>query len=245
MSSTSGKRSPRFRFAASLALSTLAVTGGATLLSRIPAQAAEAAFVIPAPTLDEQGAKGQETAILAGGCFWGVQGVFQHVNGVSNAVSGYSGGKAETASYETVSSGRTGHAESVQITYDPKEVSYGQLLQIYFSVAHDPTELNRQGPDSGTQYRSAIFPTTAEQKKIAAAYIAQLDKTGIYGSKIETKIEGGASFFPAEAYHQDFLVQNPTYPYIVINDQPKIDNLKQVFPQQYRNTPALVASAKS
>ena len=245
MSSTKGQPFRRSRLAAGIAVASLTLTLGVTLMSRLPAQAAEAAFVIPAPTLDEQGGKSQETAILAGGCFWGVQGVFQHVQGVSNAVSGYAGGKADTASYETVSTGRTGHAEAVKVTYDPSQVTYGQILQIYFSVAHDPTELNRQGPDSGTQYRSAIFPTTAEQQKIAAAYIAQLDKTGVYHGQIETKIEGGAKFFPAEAYHQDFLVQNPTYPYIVINDQPKIDNLKQVFPQQYRNKPVLVASARS
>ncbi|BDA82550.1 peptide methionine sulfoxide reductase MsrA [Aureimonas sp. SA4125] len=245
MSSTSASRSRRLRFAASAAVVTLVVAGGATLMGRLPAQAADAAFVIPAPAVDESAGKTQETAILAGGCFWGVQGVFQHVEGVSNAVSGYAGGTPETATYETVSGGRSAHAEAVAITYDPREVTYGELLQIYFSVAHDPTQLNRQGPDSGTQYRSAIFPTTPEQAKVAAAYIAQLDKTGVYPGKIVTTLEDGARFFPAEAYHQDFLVQNPTYPYIVIHDQPKIDNLKEMFPEQFRNTPVLVASAKS
>ncbi|GGD04159.1 peptide-methionine (S)-S-oxide reductase MsrA [Aureimonas glaciei] len=245
MPSTPARRSRPFRLAASIGLATLVLAGGATLASRLPAQAAEAAFIIPAPTLDAKGGTGTETAILAGGCFWGVQGVFQHVKGVSNAVSGYAGGTADTATYPIVSGGGSDHAEAVQITYDPKQVTYGEILQIYFSVAHDPTQLNRQGPDSGTQYRSAIFPTTPEQAKIAKAYIGQLDGTGVYGEKIVTKIEDGARFFPAEAYHQDFLFQNPTYPYIVINDQPKIDNLKQVFPQQFRAEPALVASAKS
>ena len=191
--------------------------------------------------MDEQAAQASpEVAVLAGGCFWGVQGVYQHVKGVTNAVSGYAGGEARTAEYETVSSGSTGHAESVQITFDPKQVSYGRLLQIYFSVAHDPTELNRQGPDTGTQYRSAIFPTSDEQTKVAAAYIAQLNQAHVYRSAIVTKIEPGKTFYAAEGYHQDFLTRNPHYPYIVINDLPKVDDLKKLFPEIYRADPVLV-----
>ena len=183
---------------------------------------------------------GSETAVLAGGCFWGVQGVFQHVQGVTQAVSGYTGGAKADAEYETVGTGRTGHAESVKITYDPAKVTYGQLLQIYFSVAHNPTELNYQGPDRGTQYRSTVFAQTPEQKKIAAAYIEQLDKTKLFPAKIVTTIETGKTFYPAEDYHQDFLTLNPTYPYIVYNDLPKIQDLKSLFPNLYRDKPVLV-----
>ena len=181
-----------------------------------------------------------ETAVLAGGCFWGVQGVFQHVKGVTNAVSGYAGGAQNTAEYETVSSGSTGHAESVQVTFDPRQVSYAQILQIYFSVAHDPTQKNRQGPDTGTQYRSAIFPANAGQATIAQAYIAQLDQAHVFGSPIATRIEPDKTFYPAEAYHQDFLAHNPNYPYIVINDLPKIADLKRLYPAEYRDDPVLV-----
>ncbi len=205
-------------------------------------RAAESAVAIPAPALDEPASARTETAVFAGGCFWGVQGVFQHVRGVSRAVSGYAGGSADTAQYETVSSGTTGHAESVQITFDPSKVSYGTLLQIFFSVAHNPTELNRQGPDSGTQYRSAIFPADAGQKRVAQAYIAQLDAAHAYARPIVTRIEDGARFYPAEAYHQDFLARHPSYPYIVINDLPKLDALKRLFPDRYRATPVLVGS---
>jgi peptide-methionine (S)-S-oxide reductase len=201
------------------------------------------ARVVPAPTVDEPAHGGMETAVLAGGCFWGVQGVFQHVVGVSSATSGYTGGAAKTAEYETVSTGRTGHAESVRIVFDPKKVSYGHLLQIFFSVAHDPTELNRQGPDTGTQYRSAIFPTNAGQAKVAKAYIAQLNGAHVYGSPIVTTIEPGKKFYPAEGYHQNFLTTHPDYPYIVINDLPKIDDLRQLFPAQYASKPVLVASS--
>ena len=164
--------------------------------------------------------------VLAGGCFWGVQGVFQHVQGVTSAVSGYTGGEKSTAQYETVSSGTTGHAESVQVTFDPRKITLGRILQIYFSVAHDPTELNYQGPDSGTQYRSTIFPTTPEQARIAKAYIAQLDQAHVFDAAIVTTIEPGRSFYPAEGYHQNFLTLNPNYPYIVYNDMPKIENLE-------------------
>jgi peptide-methionine (S)-S-oxide reductase len=203
---------------------------------------AEDARVVPAPASDEAAAPGatSEVAVLAGGCFWGVQGVFQHVTGVTSAVSGYAGGDQKTAQYETVSGGATGHAESVQITFDPRQITYGRILQIYFSVAHDPTELNYQGPDSGTQYRSAIFPANDGQARIAQAYIAQLDAAHAFDKPVVTKIEPGRSFYPAEAYHQDFLTRHPTYPYIVINDLPKVENLKRLFPGAYRAEPVLV-----
>jgi peptide-methionine (S)-S-oxide reductase len=179
-------------------------------------------------------------AVFAGGCFWGVQGVFQHVKGVTKAVSGYAGGDKGSAEYETVSLGSTGHAEAVQITYDPQQVTYGQLLQVFFAVAHDPTELNRQGPDTGTQYRSAIFPTGDEQASVAKAYIAQLDQAHVFQRPIVTRIEPGRTFYPAEDYHQDFLTRHPTYPYIVINDLPKIDDLKRLLPDLYRTDAVLV-----
>ena len=185
------------------------------------------------------------TAVFAGGCFWGVQGVFQHVKGVKNAVSGYTGGARETATYEKVSSGKTGHAESVSVSFDPKEVSYGTLLQIFFSVAHNPTQLNYQGPDHGTQYRSAIFVSGEAQKKVAEAYIAQLEKAKLFKEPIVTKISTLDGFYPAEAYHQDFLTRNPDYPYIVYNDMPKIDSLKQIFPPLFRANPVLVSKAKT
>ena len=202
------------------------------------ARAEGEAFVIPPPVVDEAAKSGSETAVLAGGCF-------QHVKGVSRAVSGYSGGDASTAQYQTVGSGRTGHAESVAVTFDPKVISYGEILQIYFSVAHDPTQLNRQGPDTGTQYRSAIFFKDAAQRKVAEAYVAQLGKTGVYPGKIVTDIAPLKGFYPAEAYHQDFLTLNPTYPYIVYNDLPKIENLQKLFPDRYRAKPVLVSDAKS
>ena len=209
--------------------------------------AAESARSIPPPGLDEpaspQGTS--EVAVLAGGCFWGVQGVFQHVDGVTSAVSGYAGGEADTAHYEMVGTNTTGHAEAVRVIFDPRRISYGRILQIYFSVAHDPTELNRQGPDVGTQYRSAIFPTNPEQTRVAEAYIAQLNQGQVFGAAIATKIEPGRDFYPAEDYHQDFLTRNPRYPYVVINDLPKIENLKRLFPDLYRATPALVAAARS
>ena len=200
---------------------------------------------IPPPALDEpaDAQATSEVAILAGGCFWGVQGVFQHVEGVTGAVSGYAGGGADTAHYEMVSSNTTGDAESVKVTFDPRRISYGRILQIYFSVAHDPTELNRQGPDVGTQYRSAIFPTNPEQARVAEGYIAQLNQAQVFDAPVVTKIEPGRTFYPAEDYHQDFLTRNPRYPYIVINDLPKIENLKRSFPEVYRATPVLVAAA--
>ncbi|MBX9406999.1 peptide-methionine (S)-S-oxide reductase MsrA [Pseudomonas baetica] len=202
----------------------------------------EDAVVIPPPTLDEITQAHSETAVFAGGCFWGVQGVFQHVKGVQKAVSGYAGGAANTAEYERVSGGDTGHAESVQVTFDPTQVSYGSLLQIYFSVAHNPTELNRQGPDSGTQYRSALFPINADQQKVAQAYITQLDATHAFSKPIVTKLESYNGFYPAEDYHQDFLTEHPSYPYIVINDMPKVAQLKQLFGERYQEKPVLVKS---
>ena len=202
--------------------------------------AEEKPVVIPAPAVDATSEPASAVAIFAGGCFWGVQGVFQHVNGVTNAVSGYSGGSAETAHYEATGSGTTGHAETVQVTYDPSVVSYGDLLQIYFSVAHNPTQLNYQGPDHGTQYRSTIFPVNDDQAAVAKAYIAQLDQTGLFGAPIVTTIEPFKAFYPAEQYHQDFLTLNPTYPYIVYNDLPKIAALKELFPKEYRDQPVLV-----
>jgi peptide-methionine (S)-S-oxide reductase len=222
-----------------------ALAGAAALAASLPAGAHSDAQQIPpyAGSVPAPGA-GTETAVLAGGCFWGVQGVYQHVKGVLNAVSGYAGGDAKSAAYEIVSSGLTGHAESVQVTYDPRQVSYAQILQVFFSVAHDPTQLNRQGPDHGPQYRSAIFPQSPEQAQIAQAYIAQLDKAKVWTAPIVTKIEPGKAFYPAEGYHQDFLVRNPTYPYIVWNDLPKIEDLKRLFPAAYRADPVLVAQAK-
>jgi len=208
--------------------------------------AAEAARALPLPAVDLPPAQASSAVVvLAGGCFWGVQGVFQHVNGVTNAVSGYAGGDKKTADYEIVSTGTTRHAESVQVTYDPRQISYGRLLQIFFSVAHDPTELNRQGPDTGTQYRSAIFPLNEEQAEVAKAYIAQLDQTHAFKKAIVTRIEAGRAFYPAEGYHQDFLTRNPTYPYIVINDLPKIADLKRILPEVYRAEPVLVAGVQS
>jgi len=214
--------------------------------SQTPAIAAESATLVPPPQLDQPAPQRAclEKAVLAGGCFWGVQAVFQHVTGVHQALSGYAGGTKETASYDTVSAGTTDHAESVEITFDPKVISYGKILQIFFSVAHNPTEVNRQGPDEGPQYRSAIFVQDDNQKKIAESYIAQLDKAGVFKRRIATKI-GSAMFYPAEAYHQDYATLHPNQPYIFFNDLPKIENLKRVFPELYRTTPVLVTARAS
>ena len=191
---------------------------------------------VPAPAVDEvkATAPGKQTAVVAGGCFWGIQAVFQHVKGVISATSGYAGGSAKTADYETVSGGRTGHAESVQIVYDPSQVTYGELLRVFFSVAHDPTELNRQGPDEGTQYRSAIFYGTEEQKRIAEAYIAQLDHAKVFHHKIVTQVVALQGFYPAEGYHQNYATIHPNDPYIVYNDAPKVANLRREFPEMYK-----------
>ncbi|HEY8085421.1 MAG TPA: peptide-methionine (S)-S-oxide reductase MsrA [Methylophilaceae bacterium] len=218
------------------------ILGIGILLSQGVACSAEPTVAIPPPAMDEHPAATEhsETLVLSGGCFWGVQGVFQHVRGVTKAVSGYAGGHRETATYDQVSQGDTGHAESVQVTYDPTQVTYGQLLQVFFSVAHNPTELNYQGPDSGTQYRSALFPTSDMQKKIAQSYIAQLDHTKLFHAPIVTHVEPYTGFYPAEDHHQDFLTLNPTYPYIVFNDLPKVEALKRMFPSLYRAQPVLV-----
>jgi len=201
---------------------------------------------IPAPKVDTPAAeaKGLQTAVLAGGCFWGLQGMFQHVQGVTKVVSGYSGGTRETAHYDMVSTERTGHAESVEITFDPKRISYGQLLQLFFSVAHDPTQLNRQGPDRGPSYRSEIFFSSPAQERIARAYVEQLTQANVFKEPIVTRIEPLKAFYPAEDYHQDFLVRNPTYPYIVRNDLPKIDNLKRVYPGLYREAAVTLSSTR-
>ena len=198
-----------------------------------PSLAAEDAVIIPAPAMDAQASDGIQTAVIAGGCFWGVQGVFQHTSGVVNALSGYAGGSKNTADYTMVSTGTTGHAESVQIKYDPKKISYGKILQIFFSVAHDPTQLNRQGPDSGTQYRSSIFYSNDEQKRIAEAYIAQLDKAKIFSRPIVTKVVPLEGFYPAEAYHQNYATLHPNQPYILFNDAPKVEHLRKEFPDLY------------
>jgi peptide-methionine (S)-S-oxide reductase len=219
-----------------------AAVGAAALMAAHPS-AAEEPRAVPAPAVDEKTqSAGTESAVFAGGCFWGVQGVFQHVKGVVSAVSGYAGGEASTAQYETVSTGETGHAESVRVTFDPHQVSYGKLLQIYFSVAHDPTELNRQGPDEGTQYRSEIFTANPDQASIAKAYIAQLDGAHAYDQAIVTKVEPLKGFYAAEGYHQDYLTRHPTQPYIAINDLPKVAALKRLFPDQYRSDPVLVGA---
>ncbi|TIM36365.1 MAG: peptide-methionine (S)-S-oxide reductase MsrA [Mesorhizobium sp.] len=234
---TAAKRLTNVAWGALAALM-LAAAGAASW--QTPAISAEAAVVIPPPTMDEKPAAGTARAIFAGGCFWGVQGVFQHVNGVTSAVSGYAGGDKDTAVYETVGTGRTGHAEAVEIIYEPSKVTYGQLLQVYFSVAHNPTQLNYQGPDRGPQYRSTIFAESDAQKKIAESYIAQLDKAKVFPEPIVTTLETGKKFYPAEDYHQDFLTLNPTYPYIVYNDLPKVENLKTLFPDLYSDKPVLV-----
>ena len=204
--------------------------------------AAEHAVKIPPPAQDATATAATETAVFAGGCFWGVQAVFQHTRGVLNAVSGYAGGDKSGATYNAVSSGRTGHAEAVQVTFDPKQVTYGQLLQIYFSVAHDPTTLNRQGPDSGTQYRSAVFFKDADQKRVTERYIAQLDAAKVFPARIVTQVAPLTAFYPAEAYHQDYATVHPTSPYIATFDLPKIANLKATMPDLYRDKPVLVAA---
>lgn len=189
------------------------------------------AFPDPAVDIPASAAQGSQTAVLAGGCFWGVEAVFEHLKGVTNVVSGFAGGEKSTAQYETVSTGTTGHAESVKITYDPAQITYGQLLKVYFSVAHNPTELNRQGPDSGTQYRSAIFYTNDDQKKVAEAYIQQLENSKVFSRRIVTQVVPFRGFYAAESYHQHFLDHNPHNPYIMYNDLPKLEQLKKQYPQ--------------
>jgi len=237
------RRIPLRPFAVKAAM--IGALAGAALFAYGPVRATEDAVVIPPPAMDEPAASGLETVVVAGGCFWGVQGVFQHTAGVASAVSGYAGGAKTTASYETVSTGSTGHAESVQIKFDPKKISYGKILQIFFSVVHDPTQLNRQGPDSGTQYRSAIFTTSEAQKKVADAYIAQLDQAKAFKKPIVTKVGKLEGFYPAEAYHQDYLTLHPSQPYIAYNDLPKVENLKKIFAENYLEKPTLVSDAKA
>jgi len=197
---------------------------------------ATATVAIPDPLVDAPlaSAKGEQTAVVAGGCFWGVDAVFKHVKGVIDVKSGYAGGAANTAHYDMVSSGNTGHAESVRIKYDPSQISYGRLLKIFFSVAHDPTQLNRQGPDHGTQYRSAIFCSDEEQKRIAKAYIDQLNEAKVFGRPVVTEVAVGTPFYQAEAYHQDYFRTHQDNPYIVVNDVPKVDNLRKQFPDLYK-----------
>jgi peptide-methionine (S)-S-oxide reductase len=223
----------------------LVTIGIAAALWSWPARTAETATAVPPPVTDLSPPASDEaqTAVLAGGCFWGVQAVFQHVKGVTQVLSGYAGGAKDTAQYEVVSSGTTGHAESVQVKFDPRQISYGRILQIYFSVAHDPTQLNRQGPDTGTQYRSAIFFADAAQQGVAKAYIAQLDKVGVFKRPIVTQITQSTAFYPAEAYHQDYATLHPNNPYIYYNDLPKVENLKKLFPEAWRDQPVLVTMA--
>ena len=218
--------------------------GFLVLAGPFSARAAEPANLIPAPAVDQPSYSGDalETVVLAGGCFWGIQAVYQHVEGVHQAVSGYAGGTSPNPSYEQVSTGRTGYAESVQVTFDPRKVSLGKILQIFFSVAHDPTQLNRQGPDVGTQYRSAIFYSGESEKRVAQAYVAQLGGAGVFHRPIVTRIDPLAKFYPAEAYHQDYALIHPNNPYIAYNDLPKVDNLKRVFSDVYREQPVTVAS---
>lgn len=218
----------------------LLLAAAGTMATRSPAVApapkVDAGPIVraPAPAVDPADPAKTATAVFAGGCFWGVQGVFQHVEGVTSAVSGYSGGNAQQADYETVGTGGTGHAESVKVTYDPRQVSYGTLLRIFFAVVADPTTLNRQGPDRGTQYRTAIFPTTPQQKATADAYIAQLGAAKLWKAPIVTRVERYRGFYPAEKYHQDFLTRKPDYPYIVYNDLPKVEALRVAFPTHFR-----------
>ncbi|MGJ7497269.1 peptide-methionine (S)-S-oxide reductase MsrA [Variovorax sp. RT4R15] len=237
-------RTPRLDTRGRCALAGLAL--GVVLVLH-PAAWAGPAHPVPPTAIDVTSAKnaGLETVVLAGGCFWGVQAVFQHVLGVSSAVSGYAGGTAETADYQKVESGKTGHAEAVRVTYDPKKINYGQLLQIYFSVAHDPTQINRQGPDYGPQYRSVIFATNAEQSRVASGYVEQLNRSNTFGKALATKVESGRVFYPAEAYHQDYVTLNPANPYVLIHELPKIENLKRKFPQLYQANPALVQPKKA
>lgn len=220
-----------FAFSSRSSVVLLALTlGGVTACN-----AAERSMPVPAAAVDASlaAAKGPQTAVFAGGCFWGVQAVFQHVKGVISATSGYSGGSAKTAEYETVSTGETGHAESVQVTYDPSQITYGQLLRVFFSVVHDPTELNRQGPDEGTQYRSVIFYNDDEQRRVAESYIAQLGAAKVFPRRIVTQVVPLKAFYPAEAYHQNFATLHPDNPYIAFNDAPKVEHLRQQFPNLY------------
>lgn len=235
---------PPLRLVASLSVAVVALgLGMAGLPGLLPASRAGEATAVPAPAFAYDEPVGERAiVVLAGGCFWGVQGVFQHVEGVVNAISGYAGGTADTAHYRTVTSGRTGHAEAVELTYDPSEVDLGTLLQIFFSVAHDPTEIDRQGPDIGRHYRSAIFPRDGAQAEAARAYIAAIDAAGVFEAPVATAIEPGAAFYPAEAYHQDYMTRNPDQPYIQVYDLPKLANLRAMFGERVRAAPVLVGA---
>ena len=213
---------------------------GAVLFPRLPAFAEEAPRRLPEAATRSAEPPGPRVAVFAGGCFWGVQGVFQHVRGVTSAVSGYAGGTRAEADYRTVSGGGTGHAEAVSVTYDPAAIRYDELLRIFFSVALDPTQVDRQGPDAGRQYRSALFPQDADQARVARAYIAQLDGAKTYGRPVATRIEPGAAFYPAEGYHQDFMASHPGHPYIAANDAPKLEALRALFPERTAAQPVLV-----
>jgi peptide-methionine (S)-S-oxide reductase len=215
----------------------LVILAAVLFLGLAAEKSARGAAALPSPAVDESpsAAKGRETVVFAGGCFWGIQAVFEHVKGVTKATAGYSGGKVKNPSYEEVSSGTTGNAESVEVVYDPSQITFGQLLQVFFSVAHDPTELNRQGPDEGTQYRSAIFFETPDQARIAKAYVDQLTQAKAFKHSIVTEITPYTGFYRAEDYHQDFALHNPDNPYIMINDLPKVSNLKKEFPNFYVN----------
>ncbi|MBX9829135.1 MAG: peptide-methionine (S)-S-oxide reductase MsrA [Xanthobacteraceae bacterium] len=233
----------RRRLSSLLATAAIALPLAATL-PLMRAQASSEPVKIEAPKLDAAAADGLQTAVIAGGCFWGIQAVYQHTKGVTKAVSGYAGGEKKDADYERVSSGRTQHAEAVLVTFDPKVISYGKILQIFFSIAHDPTQLNYQGPDHGPQYRTEIFPQSQEQAKVAKAYVAQLDAAKAFKKPIVTKTGTmKAAFYPAEAYHQDYAFRHPNNMYIVINDAPKVENLKKFFPAEFREKPVLVADA--
>lgn len=222
------------------ALAALAVVAG---FFATGTQSAIASASVPPPAMDvAQGTSTLDTAVLAGGCFWGVQAVFQHVAGVKSAVSGYAGGTAETADYMSVENRKTNHAEAVRVEFDPSVISYGQLLQIYFAAAHDPTQLNRQGPDLGRHYRSTVFPRNGEQARVAAAYVTQLTKANTFGKALATTIEADRVFYPAESYHQDYVRLHPENPYVVVHELPKIEILKQFFPKYYRVSPVLVGS---
>ncbi len=234
---------PKALRAAAAAL--LMLIPGAAMVREAAAQ--QGATALPAPALDlpKPAKPGAQTAVFAGGCFWGVQAVFEHVKGVQRAVSGYAGGAVGTAHYELVSTGTTGHAESVEVTFDPAQITYGQILRIFFSVAHDPTQLDYQGPDVGTQYRSAIFTADAAQQRVAQAYIAQLNGARAFAKPVVTRVDPLKGFFPAEGYHQDYLLLHPDQPYIVFNDMPKLAHLKRAFPDRYREAPVTVAATRA
>jgi len=221
----------------SLSIGAAALLVAFLLFTVVSRNSANAAVAVPSPVVDDAlaSAKGERTIVVAGGCFWGIQAVFEHVKGVVRATAGYSGGSAKTADYETVSSGTTGHAESVEVVYDPSQITLGQLLKVFFSVAHDPTELNRQGPDDGTQYRSVIFYGDEGQQKIAKAYIDQLNQAKVFRRPIATQVVALTKFYKAEGYHQDYAVKHPNEPYIAINDLPKVEHLRQQCPDLYRN----------